>query len=124
MKVSFLRSLEVPGSAFLTHAGLWSADRQAELPNTAIVKSGPIEIIKAPHGLRREIFITDVHIAGYTEHSYTTGPFGTVHHWDCTVSVSYSGIGYYIPEGAILEIFTVNVTAQALRDELRRVSGR
>jgi hypothetical protein len=121
MKVSFCFQ-ESKRSSRLYFAGSF----HAAMPNTAVVKCGPYVSAKASHGISRDIYITVFNVEGFTQREYKTGRFHNERHWDCSISVSYSGIAMYLPEGStntdVGEIPT-DIPVSALREALRRVSG-
>jgi hypothetical protein len=104
----------------------YSGEYQASKPGTAVVKCGPYKAQKAAHGISRDIYITVFNVEGFTQREYKTGRFHNERHWDCSVSVSYSGIAMYLPEGStntdVGEIPT-DIPVSALRTALARVSG-
>lgn len=100
----------------------------SDMPGTAVSISGGYEKKVSEHGYTRRSYITSFNVIGYTERTYRTGTFHNQRHWDCTVVVSYSGLGLYLPEGVPLNIpndqLPPNIQADSLRRALALKSGR
>lgn len=99
---------------------------QAAMPDTAVAICGNYLEKKAEHGITRRCYLTSYHVDAFSQREYRTGSFHEKRHWDCTVVISYSGIGLYLHEGTSapsgVEV-PVDIRINDLREELRRRSG-
>lgn len=96
------------------------------MPGTAVAICGNYTEKKAEHGITRRCYLTAFHVEALTQRKYVKGTFHNEHHWDCTVVISYSGVGLYLHEGAVGppgDEVPVDIHISDLREDLRRRSG-